>query len=101
MAYERKGMRISLKAKAEITKKDIYKPVAISGDDEFKLATEGDTIIGIIQNECKQGEAGQVMVEGVTFFKCTTTVAAGAAVGTWGIALQSGVEGDVISVLIK
>ena len=41
------------------------------------------------------------MTDGVTFFKCTDTVTAGDAVGTWGIALQSGVTNDVISVLIK
>ena len=101
MAYELKGQVISLKASAEIKKADKFKPVKISGDNTFALADTADTVVGVIQNECKAGEAGQVMINGVTFFKCTTTVAAGAAVGTWGVALQAGVAGDVISVLIK
>jgi hypothetical protein len=101
MAYEIKGQTISLKASVEIKKEDKFKPVSISGDNTFKLAGAEDKVVGVIQNECKAGEAGQVMIDGVTFFKCTDTVAAGAAVGTWGIALQAGVVGDVISVLIK
>lgn len=101
MAYESKGQRISLKAQTEVTKADKYKPVTIAGDNTFKLAGESDTVVGVIQNECKAGEAGQVLVSGVTFFKCTAEVAAGAEVGNWGIALQAGVVGDVISVLIK
>lgn len=101
MAYEMKGQTISLKANAEITKADKFKPVTIAGDNTFKLAGDGDTVIGVIQHECKAGETGQVMTGGVTFFKCTAEVAAGAAVGSWGIALQAGAVGDVISVLIK
>lgn len=101
MAYELKGQTISLKANAEVTKENKFKPVCIAGDNTFKLAGGSDTVIGVIQNECKEGEAGQVMISGVTFFKCTAEVAAGAAVGTWGIALQAGAVGDVISVLIK
>lgn len=101
MAYELKGKTISLKANAEITKDNKFKPVAVAGDNTFKLASGGDTVIGIIQNECKEGEAGQIMINGVTFFKCEAAITAGDAVGTWGIALQSGVIGDLISVLIK
>ena len=101
MAYEAKGLTISLKANAEIKKEDKFKPVAIAGDNMFKLAGGSDTIIGVIQHECKEGEAGQVLISGVTFFKCTAEVAAGAAVGTWGIALQAGAVDDVIPVLIK
>lgn len=101
MAYEAKGKTISLKANAEIKKADKFKPVTIAGDNTFKLAGADDTVVGVIQNECKAGEAGQVMINGVTFFTCTAEVAAGAKVGTWGIALQAGAVGDVISVLIK
>lgn len=101
MAYEQKGLTISLKAKDEVTKALKHSPVTIAEDDTFKIAASGDTVIGVIQNECKAGEAGQVMISGVTFYKCTAEVAAGAAVGTWGIALQSGAVDDVISVLIK
>lgn len=101
MAHELKGQTISLKANAEITKADKFKPVAIAGDNMFKLAGDADKVVGIIQNECKAGEAGQIMINGVTFFKCTAEVNAGAAVGNWGVALQSGAVGDLISVIIK
>lgn len=101
MAYEMKGQTISLKAEAEITKADKFKPVTIAGDNTFKLASGSDTVFGVIQRECKAGEAGQIMTSGVTSYKCTAEIAAGATVGTWGLALQSGAVGDVISVLIK
>lgn len=101
MAYEMKGQTISLKANAEITKADKFKPVAIAGNNTFKLAGTGETVVGVIQHECKAGEAGDVLISGVTMYKCTAEVAAGGAVGTWGVALQAGAIGDVISVLIK
>lgn len=101
MAYEVKGKTISLKASAEVTKADKFKPVKISGDDTFAIAGDTDTVVGVIQNECKAGEAGQVMISGVTMFKATAEITAGAAVGTWGVALRGGVVGDVIPVLIK
>lgn len=101
MAYELKGLTISLKAQAEVTKKDKFKPVAVAGDNTFKLASGEDKVVGVIQNECKAGEAGQILVNGVTNYVCTAEVTAGAAIGTWGIALQAGAANDVISVLIK
>lgn len=101
MAYEVKGKTISLKASAEITKENKFKPVKISGDDTFAIAGDSDTVVGVIQNECKAGEAGQVMIDGITMFKATTTIAAGAAVGTWGVAVRGGVANDLIPVLIK
>lgn len=101
MAYEVKGKTISLKASAEITKENKYKPVKIVGDDTFALAGDSDTVIGVIQSECKVGEAGQIMIDGITMFKVTTDVAAGAAIGSWGVALRAGTAGDVIPVLIK
>ena len=101
MAYELKGQTISLKANADITKDDKFKPVAIAGDNTFKLASDSDIVFGVIQRECKAGEAGQIMTSGVTSFKCTAEITAGAEIGTWGLALQSGAVGDVISVLIR
>ena len=102
MAYEMKGKTISLKASAEITKENKFKPVKIAGDDTFAIATgDADTVVGVIQNECKAGEAGQVMIDGITMFKATATIAAGAAVGTWGVAVRGGAAGDLIPVLIK
>ncbi len=101
MAYEVKGQTISLKAAAAISTDDKFKPVKISGDNTIALAESADTVVGVVQTEAKEGEAVQVMISGVTFFKCTEAVTAGATVGTWGIALQAGAVGDVISVLIK
>lgn len=101
MAYEVKGKTISLKAAAEVTKNDKFKPVKISADDTFAIAGDDDTVVGVIQNECKVGEAGQVMINGITMYKATEEITAGAAVGSWGIALRSGVENDIIPVLIK
>jgi len=102
MAYEVKGKTISLKASAEVTKENKFKPVKVSADDTFAIATgDNDVVIGVIQNECKAGEAGQIMISGVTMFKATDTIAAGAAVGNWGVALRGGVANDIIPVLIK
>lgn len=101
MAYEVKGKTISLKASAEVTKADKFKPVKISGDDTFAIAGDGDTVVGVIQNECRAGEAGQVMISGVTMYVATAEIAAGAAVGNWGVALRGGAAKDVIPVLIK
>ena len=48
MAYEVKGQTISLKAATAITKDDKFKPVKISGDNTFALASGGDTVIGVV-----------------------------------------------------
>lgn len=101
MAYEVKGKTVSLKAAVEVTKDNKFKPVKISADDTFEIAGDGDTVVGVIQTECKAGEAGQVMIDGITMYNATGEIAAGAAVGSWGIALRAGVAGDVIPVLIK
>lgn len=101
MAYEVKGKTISLKAAAEVTKKDKFMPVKVSADDTFALATGEDTVVGVIQNECKAGEAGQVMISGITMYKATAEIVAGAAVGNWGVALRGGAANDIIPVLIK
>lgn len=98
--YEIKGQTISLKAKADMTGKK-YSPVYVSGDGEFDVATTGKTVIGVLQNEVVAGEAGQIMIDGVTMFKCADAVVAGAAVGKWGTALSAGAKGDIIAVLIK
>lgn len=98
--YEIKGQTISLKAKTDMKGKK-YSPVYVSGDGEFDVATTGKTVIGVLQNEVIAGEAGQIMIDGVTMFKCADTVAAGAAVGNWGTALSAGAKDDIIAVLIK
>lgn len=98
--YEIKGQTISLKAAQDMKGKK-YSPVYVSGDGEFDVATGGKTVIGVLQNEVVKGEAGQIMIDGVTMYKCAGEVAAGAAVGKWGTALSAGVANDVIAVLIK
>ena len=98
--FEIKGQTISLKAAGDMKGKK-YLPVKVAGDLTFDIAGSGDKVIGVLQNEVVAGEAGQIMIDGVTMFKCTDTVAAGAAVGTWGVALSAGVKDDVIAVLIS
>lgn len=99
-AYEIKGQTISLKAKADMAGKK-YSPVKVSGDGMFDVAGDEDAVIGVLQNEVKKDEAGQIMINGVTMYKCAAEVAAGAKVGTWGVALSAGATGDVIAVLVK
>lgn len=98
--FEIKGQTISLKAAKDMKGKK-YSPVKVSGDLTFDVAGAEDKVIGVLQNEVIEGEAGQVMINGVTMYKCTDTVAAGAAIGTWGIALSGGVKDDVIAVVLR
>lgn len=100
-AYEIKGMTISLIASVAISEADKWKPVKIVGDSTFDLIdADTDVVIGVVQNECRLGEAAQIMVNGVTMYKCTGSVVAGAKIGSWGIALEAGVLNDVIPVYI-
>jgi len=101
--YEVKGQTISLIAGAAVAKADRFKPVKISGNNTFTISTVAeDVVIGVVQNEAKLGEAAQIMIAGVTMFTATAVVAAGAAVGTWGIALTGATAiGDIIAVKIK
>ena len=98
--YEIKGKTISLVANADMKGKK-FTPVKVVANDTFGVAENLDTVVGVLQNEVIKGEAGQIMINGVTPYVCTETVAAGAAVGNWGIALQGGNAGEIISVLIK
>lgn len=101
MAGELKGLTISLVAANAVTIADKFKPVYITGEKTFSIATAGtEKVVGVVQTECKAGEAAQILTSGITFYTCTATTAAGAEVGTWGVALNAGVTGDVISVLI-
>lgn len=101
--YEVKGQTISLKAGAAIDKDNKFKAVKITGENTFGLVTAPeDTVIGVIQTEANAGEAAQVMISGVTMYKATAVTAAGAAVGTWGVALTAATAiGDIIAVVIK
>ena len=102
--YEIKGQIISLIAAEEITAKQKYMPVYISGDNACKVTGgSGDKkYVGYVQAEGKLGEAVPVMIDGVTMFKATGSVAAGAVVTGGGIALAAAsAAGDIIPVLIK
>lgn len=101
--YEIKGQTISLIAGEVISAEQKYKPVYISGDNTCKVTGGGsDTkYVGYVQAEGKLGEAVPVMISGVTMFKATGAVAAGAVVAGGGIALAAaGNAGDVIPVKI-
>lgn len=102
--YEIKGQIISLIADEEIKVEQKYMPVYISSDDACKVTGgSGDTkYVGYVQTEGKRGEAVPVMINGVTMFKATGAIAAGAVVTGGGIALAAASgAGDIIPVLIK
>lgn len=86
MAYEQKGMAISLKASTAVAPSDIYKAVKISASDTFAVCAAGEAAVGFIQNEVAIGEAGQILVQGITFAHAGAAIAAGALleVGTGG-----------------
>ena len=100
--YEIKGHVISLIAGEEITADQKYSPVHISGDNTCKITGATDQkYVGYVQAEGKLGEAVPVMINGVTMFKATGAVNAGAVVTGGGIALAAaGAAGDVIPVKI-
>jgi len=120
MAYEHKGMTISLKAAADQTGKR-YLPVKVSGADQFAVCGAGEASIGFMQNEAKLGEAAAILINGISFAKAGGAITAGAdvmagangvvvaaaapaAAGTnysIGTALQGAVNGDIISVLLQ
>lgn len=102
--YEIKGQIISLIAAEEIKAEQKYMPVYISDDNACKVTggIEGIKYVGYVQAEGKLGEAVPVMINGVTMFKATDTVTAGAVVTGGGIALAAAsAAGDIIPVLIK
>lgn len=102
--YEIKGQVISLIAAEEIKAEQKYMPVYISGDNACKVTGgNGETkYVGYVQAEGKLGEAVPVMIDGVTMFKATGSVSAGAVVTGGGIALAAASHaGDIIPVLIK
>lgn len=113
-AYEDKGKVISLKAKQGTQK---YSPVVVSGDSEFGPATAQKAVVGFLQNTVITGEAGGVMINGISFAVAFEAIEAGKAVCVSsevdkvakvaasevpvGIALtEAKAKGDIISVLV-
>jgi hypothetical protein len=78
-AYEIKGQTISLKAAASMAGKK-YSAVKVTAEDTFDVCAAGEKTIGFLQNEVISGEAGQVMINGVTMAKAEAPIAAGAKV---------------------
>jgi len=115
MALELKGMTISLKASVDMTGKK-YVPVKVTGEHIFTPCAAAEQAVGFLQTEVKLGEAGQVMIQGITFAKAAAPIAAGVAVAVGanstvatatvgqkvcGIALDAATAAnDIISVLI-
>lgn len=100
--YEIKGQIISLIAGEAISADKKFMPVCISADNTCKIAGSSDKCVGYVQAEGKLGEAVPVMIDGVTMFKASGAVAAGAEVLGGGIALAAASDaGDIIPVLIK
>lgn len=101
--YEIKGQVISLVAGENISVKQKFMPVYVSGDNTCKVTGGGDSTkyVGYVQAEGKLGEPVPVMINGVTMFKATGAVTAGTAVTGGGIALASATQaGDIIPVKI-
>ena len=102
--YEIKGQIISLIAGEDISLDQKLKPVYITGDNTCMVTGgNGETkYVGYVQTEGHVGEPVPVMINGVTMFKATGAVNAGAVVTGGGIALAAASNaGDIIPVLIK
>lgn len=120
MAYEALvGSDIGvLKATADLSAKQYtFVKVDTANNDQLVQATdEADTVVGVVQNTPAAGEAVQLRTVGITKVKLGGTVTRGdrlgpksdgtaLSIGTGvgegaGIALQSGVIGDIISMLL-
>ena len=115
MSYENKGMTITLKAAADMTGKE-FVPVKVSGENTFAICGAAEEAVGFLQREVKAGEAGQILIQGITFAKANAAITAGALVASTatgtvatgtagqkcvGIALTAATAAnDIISVLI-
>lgn len=115
MAYEIKGFSYSLQSSGDLSS-DQYKAVVVNSDGEIEVAGAAATIDGVLQNDPEaQYYAATIMQKGISKAvvgtgACTAgdlleieaggdfiTRSAGAIVGR---ALETGVAGDIISVLL-
>lgn len=102
--FEAPGCRISLCADKAYGAEKRYIPVKMTTTDGvFTEATTPatDKVIGVLQNEVKAGEAGQIAVDGVTYFNSASALTAGDVIGTWGTVLVGCAAGGTASVLIR
>lgn len=79
MAYEIRGLVITLKAGEDLTEKQFH-AVKISGDSTVVACGLGDKPVGILQNDPRNGSAAEIMVYGVSRVKIGATMTAGASV---------------------
>jgi len=104
---------ISLNAEADMSN-DYYKFVALgTAPETMKVANSTDEVIGVHQyTKPVAGQPGAVAIDGRVLVRCGGTIAKGAGVGsnangfavtggTEGTALEAGVNGQVIPVLLK
>lgn len=112
---EQKGMTITLISSADMTGK-AFTAVKVSGEKTFAACGVAEEAVGFLQREVKADEAGQVMIQGITFAIASAAITAGAVVASAaagkvatattgqkgvGIALTAATAAnDVISVLI-
>lgn len=102
--FEAPGCRISLCADKDYGPEKRYIPVKlVAGQDGvFTEATESDNVVGVLQNEVKAGEAGQIALDGVTYYLASAkALQAGDTVGKWGTVICGAAKGAIASVLIR
>lgn len=113
---ENLGKVISLKAAQNMEGKK-FAAVKVSDVRTFDLCGAGEECIGILQNEVIAGEAGRVVINGVTFAVASGVIAAGAKVAAAadgqiktadegasviGVAIETAAAaGDIITIVIK
>lgn len=103
-AFENPGCRISLCADKAYGVDKRYIPVKMTTTDGvFTEATTPatDNVVGVLQNEVKAGEAGQIALDGVTFYKSESALTAGDTIGNWGTVIVGCAAGAIASVLIR
>lgn len=102
--FEAPGCRLSLCADKAYGVDKRYIPVKMTiTDGTFTEATTPatDKVIGVLQNEVKAGEAGQIAIDGVTYYKSESALTAGDVLGTWGTVIVGCAAGGIASVLIR
>lgn len=115
MATENPIQVLSFKAAADLSAAQ-FKAVKVDSNGEIALCGDGDSFIGILQNDPTSGNAGDVMTYGKSKAIASAAIAAGALVTTaalgkvktadgedkiFGVAtIAAAADGDIISVLL-
>lgn len=119
MAFEEALVVVSRPAAVDLSVWNTYKYTALKLDTSGNVTpvtTSADVVYGILQNDPKAGQAARVATGGVTKLRIAATIAAGALVAldtagkgkvpatgnrVIGIAVNGGVTGDIIPVLLQ